>query len=80
MVSPYILIRRERAHGGGVCACSEVKLNRMGQAVQTACRERDRGEERRGGGHLAQLVLSQKRLELPLKVEAEVTFLAQTTC
>lgn len=54
VVSPYILIRRERMVGG-VCAFSEVKLNRMGQAVQTAY----------GGGQalLSQLVLSLKLLD-----------------
>lgn len=42
-------------------ACSEVKLNRMGQAVQSTIRVESSG--------LAQLVLSLKCLELAHKVE-----------
>lgn len=49
---------------GGVGACSQVKLNRMGQAVLTAIRV-----ER---ALLAQLVLSLKCLELAQKVELGV--------
>lgn len=54
-------------------AFSEVKLNRMGQAVQTG---------RRGGrAHPAQLMLSPKKcLELSLKVELGLRFLACTSC
>lgn len=59
---------------GGVGACSQVKLSRMGQAVQTAI-----GVEM---ALLAQLVLSLKCLELPQKVElgVNVCFFAQATC
>lgn len=71
VVSPCILIRRERMVGG-VCACSEVKLNRMGQAVQTAYRG--------GRACLPQLVLSPKCLELLCIVEPGVAFLAPATC
>lgn len=34
---PHFLIKRERLHAGAD-ACSEVKLSRMGQVVQTATR------------------------------------------
>lgn len=37
VISQFLLIRREGVFEG-VFACSQVKLNRMGQAVQTACR------------------------------------------
>lgn len=59
-------------------ACSRVKLNRMGQAAQTAHTVREAGP--------AFLVLSLKCLELPWKVESGVTFfsfsfsLAPATC